>query len=45
MSQTNPSIKFSVFNNSGFIDENENIEDRKSKVNALAKDIISTIKV
>jgi hypothetical protein len=34
-----------VFNNSGFIDGNENIEDSKRKVNALAKDILSKIKV
>jgi len=34
-----------VYNISGYIDENENIEERKTKVNALAKDILSTIKV
>jgi hypothetical protein len=34
-----------VFNNSGFIDENENVEDSKRKVNALARDFLNKIKV
>ncbi|XP_070501696.1 retinaldehyde-binding protein 1-like [Chironomus tepperi] len=37
--------QFELLNVSGFVEENEDIEDKRNKVNALAKEILSTIKV